>query len=299
MEEKRFISDSFSFILELGSFVLTILFAFHFAWTAKDLLWSLWISSLTIGYFTILTGMAGNLFHGRMADESGGGENHDENGLKPDPKKLQNTGAAMAVFFLLPMLGFFGLSKITLIYALFVGLSVLFAVIRFKTGHHGESWIVRFFFSLVINLPATVFMLVFFTVHFGGFHFVHSIFLNGFFPLTGETPFGKSIEGTFSLFFTFIEVSFLSYWPFIATSAVSKTGEIIDAFSAKKGDMFLGPYKNVIKMHMMIFIIAFMGGAGLHSYILYAALILYFFPFSRFFKFRKKNEGVEPNSNLK
>ena len=297
MDDKPLISDSFSFILELGSFVLTIFFAFHFAWTAKDLLWSLWISSLTIGYFTILAGITGNLIHGRMADESGGnGKKHDDNSLNPDTKKLQNTGAAMAVFFLLPMLGFFGLSKITLIYALFVGLSVLLSVIRFRIGHQDESWIVKFFFSLVINLPATVFMLAFFTVHFGGFHFVHSIFLNGFFPLTGETPFGKSIEGTFGMFFTFIEVSFLSYWPFIATSAVSKTGEIIDAFSAKKGDMFLGPYKNVIKMHMMIFIIAFMGGAGLHSYILYAALVLYFFPFSRFFRFKKKTAQPSENS---
>lgn len=297
MEEKRFISDSFSFMLELGSFVLTIFFAFHFAWTAKDLMWSLWISSLTIGYFTILAGITGNILHGRLADDPGAkDEKKDGNGLSPDPKKLQNSGAAMAVFFLIPMLGFFGLSKITLVYALFVGLSVLLSVIRFKTGHQDESWIVKFFFNLVINLPATVFMLAFFTVHFGGFHFVHSIFLNGFFPLTGETPFGKNIEGTFSLFFTFIEVSFLSYWPFIITSATSRLGGIVNAVSGKKGDMFFEPYKNVIKMHMMIFIIAFMGGSGLQGYILYAALVLYFFPFSRFFKFKKKTAQPVENS---
>lgn len=290
MEEKKLFSDSFSFLLEIGSFAITIILAIFYSWTAKDLLWSLWISSLTIGYFTILAGIAGNLIHGRMADESGGnGKKHDENSLNPDPKKLQNTGAAMAVFFLLPMAGFFGIfSKITLIYALFVGLSVLLAVIRFKAGHRDESWIVKFFFNLVINFPATVFMLAFFTVHFGGFHFVHSIFLNGFFPLTGDTPFGKSIEGTFSLFFTFITVSFTSYWPFIVTSATSRLGGIVNAVSGKKGDMFLEPYKNVIKMHMMIFIIAFMGGSGLHGYILYATLVIYFFPFSRFFKFKKK-----------
>lgn len=285
MEEKKFFSDSFLFLLEIGSFAVTMILAIFYGWTAKDLLWSLWISSLTIGYSTILAGIAGNLIHGRMADDPG--VKSEKDGLKPDKKKLQNTGAAMAIFFLLPIIGLFGFfSRITLIYALFVGLSVLMSVIRLKPDHY-ESPVVGFMFSLIINFPATVFMLAFFTVHFGGFHFVHSIFLNGFFPLTGETPFGKNIEDTFGLFFTFISVSFMSYWPFIVTSATSRLGSVVNAVTGK-GDMFLEPYKNVIKMHMMIFIIAFMGGAGLHGYILYATLVIYFFPFSRFFKFKKK-----------
>lgn len=291
MEEKKLFSDSFSFLIETGSFVITVILAVYYGWTAKDLLWSLWISSLTIGYFTILAGITGNLIHGRMADAPRDEIKPDKNGLIPDKKKLQNSGAAMAVFFLLPIAGFFGFSKITLIYALFVGLSVFLSVIRLKTDHY-ETPFVGFLFNLVINFPATVFMLCFFTIHFGGFHFVHSIFLNGFFPLTGETPFGKSIEGTFSMFFTFITVSFASYWSFIVTSATSRIGEITNAVAGKQ-DMFLSPYKNVIKMHLMIFIIAFMGSSGLHRYILYSTLVIYFFPFSRFFKFKKKEAGIQ------
>lgn len=289
MEEKKFFSDSFSFLMEIGSFAVTVFLAIFYGWTARDLLWSLWISSLTIGYFTILAGIAGNLIHGRMADDPGMNGKRDKNGLMPDKKKLQNSGTVMAVFFLLPIIGIFGFfSRITLIYALFVGISILLSIIRLKADHY-ETPVIRFVMNFIINLPGTIFMLCFFTVHFGGFHFVHSIFLNGFFPLTGDTPFGKSIEGTFGMFFTFITVSFTSYWPFIVTSATSRLGGIVNAVSGKKGDMFLEPYKNVIKMHMMIFIIAFMGGAGLHGYILYAALVIYFFPFSRFFKFKKKN----------
>ena len=33
-----------------------------------------------------------------------------------------------------------------------------------------------------------LFLLGFFTLHFGGFHFVHSVFLNAFFPITECGP---------------------------------------------------------------------------------------------------------------
>lgn len=97
------------------------------------------------------------------------------------------------------------------------------------------------------------------------------------------------------MFLTFISASIASYWPFIVTSAAASISDIINTVTGKKGDMFLNPYKNVINMHLMIFIIAFMGAGGLHGYILYAALVIYFFPFSRLFRFRKKTQALAEN----
>ncbi|MEE9912750.1 MAG: hypothetical protein K4571_13635 [Deltaproteobacteria bacterium] len=282
-----------SFLPEIGLFAISVALAAYFEWTAKDLLWSLWISSLTVGYCTILAGIGRNLFQGNIADDAGTGK--DGAALNPSKKVSQNAGAVMAAFFLLPMAGFFGFSIITLIYALFAGLSIGVAVIRHWSGDH-ENAAIRFLMNFIVNLPATAFMLGFFTIHFGGFHFVHSMFLNGFFPLVPGEPFGQSLDSTFGMFFTLISVSIVSYWPFIVTSAAASISDITHAAGGKKGDLFFDPYKNVIKMHLMIFIIAFMGAGGLNQYILYATLVIYFFPFSRVFTFRKKIQDEAESS---
>lgn len=282
-----------SFLVEIALFAIAVALSVYYGWTARDLLWSLWISSLTVGYCSILAGIGRNLISGKMTDNAFSGK--DAARANPDQRKLQSPGALLAAFFLLPIAGFFGFSLITLIYALFAGLSIGLAVLRYRAGEP-ESPGARFAMNAMINLPGTAFLLCFFTIHFGGFHFVHSIFLNGFFPLTGDNPFGKSIEGTFGMFVTFISVCIISYWPFIVTSAVASFSDIKNTVTGKKGDIFLNPYKNVIKMHLMIFIIAFMGAGGLNQYILYAALVIYFFPFSKLFAFRKKTQELPEGS---
>src|SRR4030042_435055 len=48
--------------LDLVCFVATVVFAWWYRWEVRDLAWSLWISSLTLGYLYLLTGIAGILF---------------------------------------------------------------------------------------------------------------------------------------------------------------------------------------------------------------------------------------------
>jgi DNA-binding CsgD family transcriptional regulator len=60
-----------------------------------------------------------------------------------------------------------------------------------------------------------LFLLAFFTVHFGMFHFVHSIFLNSFFPV--EPALAKSFPGP-SLYW---EV-FQRYWWFLPAAAIAE-----------------------------------------------------------------------------
>ena len=270
-----------SIVVDLISFILIVALAAYNEWKAKDLLWSLWISSLSIGYLTLCAGFAGNLAKGRVIDDV---PRKDKNGkLKKNPP-----GVVLAVFFLIPVIGFFGFSMISGVYAVFALISVIAAFYKFKLEQKGER--AGFVLNFIINFPSAAFILAFFTVHFGGFHFVHSIFLNGFYPLINEQPFGKTPDHTFKMVSDFIEISFKNYWPFIIASAATSFASISSAFKGESGNFMFEPYKNVIRMHIMIFVIAFAGAAGLHDNILYAILFLYFFPVSSFFKKKKEED---------
>src|SRR5512145_754161 len=129
-----------SFLPDIGLFAISVALAAYFEWTAKDLIWSLWISSLTVGYCTILAGIGRNLFQGNIAGDAGTAK--DGAALNPGKKVSQNAGAPMAAFF--------GFSIITLIYALFAGLSIGVAVIRHRSGDH-ENPAIRFLMNFIVN----------------------------------------------------------------------------------------------------------------------------------------------------
>lgn len=148
-----------------------------------------------------------------------------------------------------------------------------------------------------VYLVGGLFMLAFFTVHFGGFHYVHSAFLSSFFPMEPGAP--KVAPGP-SLYW---EV-FQRYWWFLPAAAIAErkafrltpppapepedtsvTAEAIakrKARNAKKnpfGDGMMGPYKNVVRLHLLIFFFAFAHFAKLESFLIYAVVYaVYFFP---------------------
>jgi len=262
-----------SLFRSLLSFGATVAAAVYFGWTARDLLWALWISSLTVGYLTILFVIVGGLASGRVfwmkAD-------------RPGPTE-RFAPVVMALFFLIPVLAFFGLSLITVVYVLVTAIAAAAALLPMGAAKDGAG-LIRLLRNVLVNLPSGFFMLGFFTVHFGGFHFVHSLFLNGFFPLVEDSSFGPSFDETFVNFGRFVRISASAYWPVILSTALSQAGTIpVSAKRAGDNVMFI-PYKNVIRMHLMIFIIAFMGIGGLHAFILYAALFVYFFPLENIFR---------------
>ncbi|MEK9135967.1 MAG: DUF6498-containing protein [Bacteroidota bacterium] len=45
-------------VLDVLGFVASLTLTYFFGWSTKDLVWSLWISSLTIGYLYLLLGFA-------------------------------------------------------------------------------------------------------------------------------------------------------------------------------------------------------------------------------------------------
>lgn len=205
--------------------------AWYFQWETRDLVWSLWLSSLVIGYAMIVWAIFRPAIN--VTREASG------NGAPA-------VGAAA-------MGGLF-----------FVG---------------------------------GLFMLAFFTVHFGMFHLVHSVFLNSFFPVEPGLKISMPSAQLYG------EV-FQRYWWFLPAAAMAEraafqlgpvvpagppdtsvTAEAIAARKAGKArtglgsDGMMAPYRNVIRMHLLIFFFAFVHFAKIDNFIVYAVVYaVYFFP---------------------
>jgi len=278
-------SDRKEILLGLFFFIINFILAVYQQWSATDLLWSLWISSLTLGYAYILTAILGMLFRGDQLAKTSG---------EVKKNKSTSTAAGMNVFLFIAALFFFGLSLFTLIFFILVVLSVIISLSPDTKEKWGlaflpdqESVVSRF----MIALPTAMFLLGFFSFHFIFFHFVHSIFLNGFFPLLNESPFGKTIDGTFRYFFDIIRLALHKYWMFILLSGMSRLTGYTQAFASRGVESMFIPYKNVVRMHITIFVLAFLSIAGISQQALYFVFIIYFLPLGSLFQliFVKKN----------
>jgi hypothetical protein len=120
---------------------------------------------------------------------------------------------------------------------------------------------------------AGLFMLAFFSVHFGMFHYVHSVFLNGFFPLIEE---GKGFPSLPAVLTTALR----EYWPIVAATFVSRWSDFPfdKKVSLAGSDTMMKPYANVIRMHLLIFVFGGLHAAGMSNFAVYPVLIAYFFP---------------------
>ena len=227
--------DALAFFVGLG-------LAWYFHWETRDLVWSLWLSSLVIGY-------------------------------------------AMIVWSI------FGVGITT-------AWKVMTAPAEERAIPRGEQAKVALF-SGVMFLGG-LFLLAFFTVHFGGFHFVHSVFLSFFFPLEPG-----AIRATPGLAF-YGEV-FQRYWWFLPSAAIAERAAFRSSPPAAQGDTavtpaaiaarkaaagraglagggMMAPYRNVFRLHLLIFFFAAASFARLDNFIVYAVVCaVYFFPW-RFLK---------------
>ncbi|MCK4679795.1 hypothetical protein KAT82_01610 [bacterium] len=179
--------------LDLFAFAGTVACAIIFRWEARDVIWGLWISSLTVGYATIVS----NVVRG----------------------------------------------------------------VRGVLGNYKA-----------VALVGGIGTLAFFTVHFGMFHLVHAVFLNGFFPLV------ESSDG-FPHFLGMVGKSAAAFWPLIVASFLSRLSDIFPASPSSPGkDSFAAPYGNVVRMHLLIFVFAGLHAAGLSRFAILPVLAAYFFP---------------------
>ncbi|MBX3747842.1 MAG: hypothetical protein KF833_21250 [Verrucomicrobiae bacterium] len=201
--------DAVAFVMGLGV-------AGVFGWRTGDLVWSLWLSSLVVGYAMIVRGIVVPAMATMGA--SGRGEG--------------SAGKGVATVF------------------------------------------------------GGLFLLGFFTVHFGGFHLVHSVFLNAFFPVGGASSSGPGIP-------PYGEV-LLRYWWFLPAAMVAErrvlwgssavgAGDAEGRAGGEKswgdGEAMAAPYKNVVRLHLLIFFFAFAHFVKLESFLVFAVVYaVYFFP---------------------
>ncbi len=201
--------------------------AWAFAWQTTDLVWSLWLSSLVVGYAILVWSIFSPL-------------REFITGAARDPG---DASAPVA-----------------------------------KAGAAG------------LLLCGSLFGLAFFTVHFGGFHFVHSVFLNSFFPVGAEPrPGMPSLDIYLEVvrrYWAFLPVAFLAEraaFRWNATNSTNDTAVTPAAIARRKGRAFgdglMAPYKNVIRMHLLIFFFAGVHAIGADKFLVYAVVYaVYFFP---------------------
>ncbi len=121
----------------------------------------------------------------------------------------------------------------------------------------------------VVRVAGAAFMLAFFSVHFGGFHFVHGIFLGVFFPLAPGEPGPDAVAANAGR-------AFQTGWPLVLSTAVSMRGAFDQAGRAFTPQT---PYVSVVRMHLLIFVFAGAQAVGLDQRWLYiVVLFFYFFP---------------------
>jgi hypothetical protein len=141
---------------------------------------------------------------------------------------------------------------------------------------------------VLILLVGVTFFLGFFTIHFGGFHYVHSQILISFFPI--DTGHGRATVADTS---TYVEIA-RRYWPFLPSAFIAhraafmrkpfsiasgKTLSLTGTDSRRFGELFSEPYRNVMRMHLLIFFFFFAHFARLENFAVYAVIYaVYFFP---------------------
>ncbi len=191
---------------DAAAFAAGLGIAWHFGWRATDLVWSLWLSSLLVGYAIIVWRIFGPAVTDFLSP--------------PGPGVPLGARAALAG----------------------------------------------------IRIFGGLFLLAFFTVHFGMFHYVHSVFLNVFFPVLGGSSKGFPVRAVY------LRVLH-DYWPFVIVAAVAERNAFRARAPAKPGDGFTEPYRNVLRMHGLIFFFAFAHFLKLENLMVYGFVYaVYFFP---------------------
>jgi hypothetical protein len=175
--------------------------------------------------------------------------------------------------------------------------------------------------AILIGVAGGLFLLAFFSVHFGGFHAIHSAFLQSFFPVEGVPT--EGLSGAFInpplLVFMAFKYLFAPYGIFLIPTVIAERnhifkplitvftefnnpeGEIPAIFTGiagkadpgkhPLGEAMFKPYVNVVRMHLLIFFFAISYALKIDSFIVYAAVyFVYFFPWSEMRKLFKKKE---------
>ncbi len=280
-------------LLDLFLFAGTVALAWYEQWSAKDLVWGLWISSLVLGYSYMLTSIFGGLLRGDMAIIHGKEARHY------DPVETGIGITLLNIIIIIAGYSFFGKHKIVLLMILFCILSLLLAIgLILREGKWWAYLLDNMFIRIIIILPTSLFLFGFFSIHFLAFQYIQGSVWHYLFPLNPDHLPGKHINEIHFLNDLLIP-SLQNYWLFILASALSRIDAYKTAFQRYGINAVFYPYLNLVRMFIMAIIIGLMSWAGFSSYILYIVLFFYFFPIGigsfikDYPKFLKEIEGKD------
>ena len=243
------------------AFAVWLAVAWYAKWTATDLVWSLWLSSFVVGYSLILW----TIFRPGVEIVRGLWKmRNDESPPLRMSLSVKSVGRAESP-------------------------STADSATRISSPMSVVA-------MGAVMLVGGLFLLAFFTIHFGGFHYVHSQFLIEFFPLHP----GEGLRHGLADRSTYLEV-FRRYWKFLPMAFVAERAAFMKkGFAATPDDLsvtaaaiaarklanakkpasgFAEPYRNVMRMHFLIFFFAFAHFAKVENFGVYAVVYtVYFFP---------------------
>jgi hypothetical protein len=235
---RRVLPDIVAFGIGLG-------IAYLLKWETTDLVWSLWLCSLVLGYLTLLSAIGGGAYIGICVVR------HKE----------------------------------------------------FKKEHRLKA--------ILIGSAIGLFFLGFFSIHFGGFHAGHSVFLHGFFPVEGmpSDGLGAAFTNPPLLWFLVFKHLMKPYGIFLVPAIIAERAHVfrplVSAVKAVRrgvtpdgpvepprrernedrkdahpiGDVMARPYINVVRMHLLIFFFGLCHALKIDSFLVYAVVYsVYFFP---------------------
>jgi hypothetical protein len=232
-----------SAVPDLVAFALGLGVAWALRWRTTDLIWSLWLSSLVVGYALIVWSLA-------------------------EPA--------------LELLGLGWLHR---------------DVVRASPAAKDPRQIAAL---VAIALVGGAFYLAFFTVHFGGFHFIHAQFLLSWYPLgEGFNAMNRAtLAEVLHRYWGALPSAFLARrYAFAQRTFVPRARDGAGALTGSRDpyeSRVFGPYLQVMRMHVVIIAFGAVHAAGRESFAVYAAVYaLYFFPW-RLLRRRKSSATVSP-----
>lgn len=266
----------------LIAFILTVIIALIADWKAADIVWGAWLASLLIGlsFFFIIVFKI-------MKDKAKGIHLTEEEGSGPGC-----LGSAVFLFIgLIAWLSGPGPVRIVLIILIVLDIiSILLNILAPKKilNLNPDLPVIR----VLLFIPNALFIFFFFLGHFGGFHLGHAFFLGFLVPLKLEiTGTIDSLAGARTVFFSFFRELFLAYWPYVLSVALASFNTYRKALAGSSKNYMTLPYKNVIRIHLLIFILAPIAMAGLGKAVMIVVLFFFYFPVERtvaFWRARKK-----------
>src|SRR4051812_272635 len=209
------------------AFVLGLAVARWANWNAGDLIWSLWLSSVVVGYTTIVWIIA-------------------------NP-------------------------------------AIILSILAFRERNNPVNSTGALIFFMSLFLIGGALMLAFFSFHFLWFHLIQSSFLMGFFPIDVPGVQYPELGGRA----VYLEI-LRRYWVFLPSAFLSHRAVFMRApltLNAERwfqsfigegkspGEFLFGPYRNVMRMQVLIILIGFAHVAKLDNFAVYTLIYaVYFFP---------------------